>query len=207
MYKLEEDFWYYINFEWWDWAGKTTQFDIFKEELNAEQLSSHVNKEIKSIRWYIEELSKENFDLRLSYYLMASIHDSEKAKETLMRWKNVITDRNIFSTLAYHRAMWSKFAKEINLESLNILKPDITIYLDVEEEERFRRMNLRWNLSLTDKHLENDRNLLKRVLDEYDKFWTYMIKINTTNKNILEVSSEIKKIIIKYSKKTIIKNS
>ncbi len=191
MNSLWNDRGFFINFEWWDWSGKTTQFDLLSQRFNAVKLSSHISEEIKSIRWYIEELSRDNTDLRLSYYLMASIHDSEKAKKLLWIWKNVLTDRYIFSTLAYHRAMWSNFASSIELEKLDILRPDLTIYLDVDEKERFERLNLRWDLSATDKHLENDRELLNRVLLEYERMSSSMVRVDTTKKSIEEVFAEV----------------
>lgn len=186
-----QDIWLYVNFEWWDWSWKTTQFNKLSSSLGATKLSSHINKEIKSIRWYIEELSKDNFDLRLSYYLMASIHDSEKAKHLLGEWKNVVSDRNIFSTLAYHRALWSRFAKSIDLDKLNIILPHLTIYLDLNDEERCFRLRNRGDMSVMDKHLEDDRLLLQRVLNEYSKFSDYMVTIDTTSKSIDEVFLEV----------------
>lgn len=185
--------WLYVNFEWLDWIWKTTQFNKLTQEINAIPLSSHINKEIKSIRAYIEELSKDNIDLRLSYFLMASIHDSEKANSLLSEWKNIVSDRNIFSTLAYHRALWSNFAKSIDLTTLNILLPDLTIYLDANEKERNLRMKNRKILSTTDKHLEENEALLKQVRLEYSKFYEYMVRIDTTNKNIDSVFNEVMK--------------
>ena len=195
---MKNNNWIYINFEWIDWVGKTTQFELLSNELNAEKLSSHINNEIKSIRWYIERLGENSTDLRLSYFLMLSIHDSIIAWKLISEWKNIISDRNIFSTLAYHRALWSDIAKNISISNLNIKLPDLTIYLFSNEKERLRRINERGNLYSTDNYLENNLFFLEKVLDEYKKFDSFMVLIDTSYKSINDVFNEVKTQVNKY---------
>jgi len=161
--------WLHINFEWIDWVWKTTQYDLLAKKIWGFQVSSYTYDWIKNIRKRIEELSICNLDLRCSYYLMSSLHDNEVIKEKVQWWEDVVSDRWILSTLAYHRAMWSSLAKWIDLEKLNIRLPDYTIHLKLSEEERMQRIGLRW-AELWDKYWERDSI-------SYDWYW-YKLKNN-----------------------------
>jgi len=205
MKKLNNQRWYYILFEWPDWSWKTTQSYIIKEKINAILLSSHLNKNLKQIRNQIENLSENNPDLRFSYFLFSSIYDSEIAKTNLEKWKNVVIDRNIFSTLAYQRALWSKIAKKTKLKNIKILKPDLTIYLDVKNKKQIKRLKNKEKSD--DKYLEENTLFLKQVKKEYKKFKKHMVYIDTTNKSIEKVTNEILNHIYKIVQKTIRKNS
>lgn len=206
MKELDNDRGVYICVEWADWSWKSTLVEKLSKKLNWIIVAPPHSDFLRWVRKYIEEISKQNLDIRLSYYLLASLEASMIAKQNLDLWNNVIMDRNILSTLVYHKALGSDNAKNINLDTLDILRPDLTIYLDVEEEERFKRLNLRWDLSVTDKHLENDRELLNRVLEEYKKFSDQMYIIDTTWKNVEEVLNISLNRIIETSQSIIYNN-
>jgi thymidylate kinase len=103
--------------------------------------------------------------------------------------------------------MWSKKAKKASVEDITDFVPDITFYLDVEKEERKKRMKKRWNMTNADKLLIKEWWILDKTSKEYEKFNNKHIRIDTTNKTIEEVKKEILIHIIKIQQNIIRQNS
>lgn len=146
--------------------------------------------------------------MRFDYYSLLSYNETEIWKKILLeQWKNIVFDRNSECTIANNAAMWSKKAKEAKLEDITDFKPDLTFYLDVEKEERIKRMKSRWNMTEADKLLIKEWWLLDKTEEEYKRFDNIHIRIDTTNKTIDEVVKEVKNYILNYVQNTIKNNS
>lgn len=105
-------------------------------------------------------------------YLFAaarSEHIQKKVKPALNKGQIVIMDRYYYSSLAYQgygRNLGFQRIKKINQPFIDNVKPDLTIFLEVEEKERNRRLKKRKNKNRLD--LES-KAFSKRVDEGYKK--------------------------------------
>lgn len=138
-----------------------------------------------SLRAYID--GSGNPQLRFLFYLMCTAEASTQIRE-LLKQGNVVCDRYLASTLAYHYAL-DPTLKRFNWDMFDFVLPDVQILLTAKEDIRRKRIYLRHNLSATDLSLEANYNLLVSVGNEFGKL--DMIKVDTSEMSAEEVVSYI----------------
>lgn len=142
----------FITIEGCDGSGKTTQAKLLKEKLIEMKTSFWFTREpggtkiSEKIREVI--LAKENKEMvwrteALLYAASRAQLMGEKILPLLNEGVNVICDRFIDSTMAYQG--YGRKLDKLELEKLNVfategVKPDLTILLDIEPEEAFKRI-------------------------------------------------------------------
>ncbi|BDH63508.1 hypothetical protein MTP04_36380 [Lysinibacillus sp. PLM2] len=128
------------------------------------------------------------------YYLASNVYLSELINDSMSKKDgNVYCVRYFIDTVVSHRAKGVDVAYEYETNLYSIRKPDYIFYLDVEEEERQKRLNLRGR-GFLDNQLD-DKELLNRFLKEFNNLENEFIRIPTTNRNIDEIVQEIQNYI------------
>ncbi|NED99071.1 dTMP kinase [Phytoactinopolyspora halotolerans] len=140
----------FIAFEGGDGVGKTTQVELLSKHLRAhgrdvvvtrEPGGSRIGKEVRSIL-----LDGGDLDARAEALLFAADradHVASLIRPALNRGAVVVTDRYTDSSIAYQGV-----GRELGVEQVAALsefatlglKPDLTIVLDLDADERRRRM-------------------------------------------------------------------
>lgn len=156
-----------------DGVGKTTCTRLLTEKMQAVYYKTPSDI-FERVRADIEVIG--NVQVRFNFYLTATLYDSVKIGK-LLSGQNVICDRYIYSTIAYHQALGCDLSY-FNLDQLPIVFPDYAFYLFAREEVCRQRMNNRSNLSSSDINLENNLKLQRQIHQEFLKL--SMIKINTS---------------------------
>ena len=178
----------FIVFEGIDASGKDTQFDLLKDRLNKEGISTIFTKEPtdnkigKLIRE--EYLSgKDNSDKRIISLLMAAdrldhISNSEYGiLQYLEKGYNVISNRYILSSYAYDGTFNGyNFVCDINRMAKNLLTADITIYIDIDPKIAFERIN-------TNRDKKEIYENLK-TLEEVRESYLDLINFDSVNKKL-----------------------
>jgi dTMP kinase len=187
---------YFICIEGLDKSGKTSQSILLVEALikngfDAIYTTEPSNGEIgKFIRRFILDRKK-----RISIFVEALLFAADRAEHTereilpmLKKNKVVITDRYIYSSLAYQGAagLDIEWIKSINKSAL---KPDITIYLDIPIEVVLQRCKQKKSVMEWPKIQKGVKDCYQLFVDNKE-----MISING-NRSKEEVSRDIKKII------------
>ena len=97
--------------------------------------------------------------------------------------RDVICDRYLGSTLAYHRALGVGI--DWDVRQLHLVQPDYAFLLEVSDEsERRRRLRARRRRTAGDRLLENP-TVRETIASEYDRFpW---IRIDTAQHTVVEV--------------------
>ena len=206
----------FIVFEGIDGSGKTTQINQLSKWLISTDLIPENNKLVitrepggtklgKSIRSLLLDTSigksPDSITELLLYAADRSQHVNEIIRPTLDQGDWVISDRFCGSTLAYQgygRKLDINVIKDLEAIATQGIAPDITFLLDIPIEESIRRRRNR-----KDDRIEKEgREFLSNVslgfqaLSE-DSNWKKISAIDSKEKIISEIKSEIKKLIKK----------
>ena len=204
----------FIVFEGIDGSGKTTQINQVSKWLISTDLIPENNKLVitrepggtklgKSIRSLLLDTSigksPDSITELLLYAADRSQHVNEIIRPTLDQGDWVISDRFCGSTLAYQgygRKLDINLIKDLEAIATQGIAPDITFLLDIPIEESIRRRRNR-----KDDRIEKEgREFLSNVslgfqaLSE-DSNWKKISAIDSKEKIISEIKSEIKKLI------------
>jgi dTMP kinase len=204
----------FIVFEGIDGSGKTTQINQLSKWLISTDLIPENNKLVitrepggtklgKSIRSLLLDTSigksPDSITELLLYAADRSQHVNEIIRPTLDQGDWVISDRFCGSTLAYQgygRKLDINLIKDLEGIATQGIAPDITFLLDIPIEESIRRRRNR-----KDDRIEKEgREFLYNVSIGFqalaeDSNWKKISAIDSKEKIIFEIKSEIKKLI------------
>ncbi|WP_269604218.1 dTMP kinase [Prochlorococcus marinus] len=204
----------FIVFEGIDGSGKTTQINQLSKWLLKSDLIPENNKFVitrepggtqlgKSIRSLLLNSSKEKCPDSITELLLyaadRSQHINEIIRPTLNKGDWVISDRFCGSTLAYQgygRKLNIKLIKDLEKIATQGISPDITFLLDIPVEESIKRRKNRKDDRIEKEGLEflSNVSLGFQALSKNNK-WKKISAINSKEKIISEIQSEIKKLI------------
>lgn len=181
----------FVTIEGNDGSGKTTVVECLKQQLLLKNIPVVATREPGGIR-ISEEIRNITLNPELSemspkteallYAASRSQHVDEKIKPALEEGKVVICDRFIDSSLAYQgyaRNLGIDEIYTINLFATQGILPDITIFLDVDQDVAHQRVCKRKHLD----RLELEGSAFqKRVAQGYEiiceKFSDRIIKVD-----------------------------
>ena len=204
----------FIVFEGIDGSGKTTQINQLSKWLISTDLIPENNKLVitrepggtklgKSIRSLLLDTSigksPDSITELLLYAADRSQHVNEIIRPTLDQGDWVISDRFCGSTLAYQgygRKLDINLIKDLEAIATQGIAPDITFLLDIPIEESIRRRSNRKDDRIEKEGREflSNVSLGFQVLSK-DSNWKKISAIDSKEKIISEIKSEIKKLI------------
>jgi len=205
----------FIVFEGIDGSGKTTQINQLSKWLVSTDLIPKNNQLVitrepggtelgKSIRSLLLDTSKEKSPDSITELLLyaadRSQHVNEIIRPTLNKGDWVISDRFCGSTLAYQgygRKLDIELIEQLETIATQGISPDITFLLDIPVEESIKRRCNRKDDRIEKEGIEflSHVSLGFKALSEENK-WKKISAINSKEKIISEIKSEIKKLII-----------
>ena len=200
----------FIVFEGPDGSGKTTICDIVCQKLKDKGFDIVHTREpggidiAEQIRAVILDPKNTAMDSRTEALLYAASrrqHLIEKVLPAINDGKIVICERFVYSSLAYQgkaRGIGYEGVKAINDFAIEGCKPDITIYLDVDEKTGQSRINDRGNKDRLDAESTNFHHLVNEGYKEIISLFKDNVKIVDATKEIDTVVDNSLAIILDY---------
>lgn len=200
----------FIVFEGPDGSGKTTVCDIVCQKLKDKGFDIVHTREpggidiAEQIRAVILDPKNTAMDARSEALLYAASrrqHLVEKVLPAINDGKIVICERFVYSSLAYQgkaRGIGYEGVKAINDFAIEGCKPDITIYLDVDEETGQSRINDRGNKDRLDAESINFHHLVNEGYREIISLYKDNVKVIDATKDINTVVDNSLAIILDY---------
>lgn len=201
----------FITIEGGDGSGKSTQIKLLSKSLyQTPHLTTFEpgSTEFGVILRNLIQHDKVNLNSKTEALLFAadrSYHVDNVIRPALQRGETVITDRYIDSSLAYQgggREIPINEIEKLSLWATNNLIPDITIFLDISEENSLARIKESKD-KIENAGVEFHKNVLKtykKLSEQYDERFI----IVDAEQSIEKVHQEI---IVKVAKKLKIINS
>lgn len=174
-----------------DGCGTTTVAEGLHELDNSSTLLKSPPFPFSTNRHTIDEMVfHASPQAHYHYYLAANVYLSKIVEDTLAKQDgNIYCQRFFIDTVVSHRAKGVDAKFEYETDTYSIRKPDYIFYLDVAEEERQLRLNERGRGFLDDQL--TDETLCSNMLAEFDALSEHFIRIETTNRSIDEIITEI----------------
>lgn len=177
----------FIVLEGLDGSGKSTAAKAIARRLGAVCIHTPPGP-FNAIRSDID--FNADLETRFFFYL-SSVGFASSMAQKLLQQGDVVCDRYLASTVAYHAVMGVSLARQIRPETF--LRPDISIFLSVSDEaERRRRIALRGHRTAAD-GLTDDDSFRDRLLREFSEF--EMEVVETTGRSPDEVVDAALKLI------------
>ncbi|MCL5434567.1 MAG: deoxynucleoside kinase [Candidatus Marsarchaeota archaeon] len=193
-------------------AGKTVASGRLAEALgNAQVVKTPMPGFLEELKEYFVR-NQENVVARVTFFNAATKHTCDLINDILCRNPNkfVIADRYWYSTMASHLAYDKVFngskSRDAIIEVMDIskkyfIKPDLVILIDVDPEERRRRIALRKDGREDTWHTEkSDDRLFVAFKEEYDKVFDGLrkdgmkiLRVNNTRMEIDQTAEVIRK--------------
>jgi len=129
----------FIVIEGLDGTGKSTTAKTLAKALGGKFLTTPLDK-FKTVRPELEEIYSDESLARQLFYASTAVCSSNRVSEELAQYDCVIIDRYWLSTQVYHS--WRTGGEHFLLPEVeaSILKPDLTVYLNISLEERIKRL-------------------------------------------------------------------
>lgn len=137
----------YIAFEGLEGCGKSTHVTRLAEKINAVATREPGGTRIGALlRGILADPENTDLNSRTELLLMTADraqHMSELIEPTLQRGQHVVSDRSVYSTLAYQgygRGLHVDTLLSINTWALNNVLPDIVVWIQISTEEANTRL-------------------------------------------------------------------
>lgn len=155
----------FIVIEGLDGTGKSTTAKALAKALGGIALNTPLDK-FKDVRPKLEGIYAEEPYGRQLFYASTAVSSSIQVEKELAKASVVVLDRYWLSTQVYHswRTEGAHF-KLFEVEKM-ILKPDLTVYLELSLEERIKRLGERSDNTEEDSQT-TDLNANKHLNDLY----------------------------------------
>ncbi len=172
---------FFIAFEGLDGSGKTTQAQLLSEKLKSEGLNlyptaeptaSPIGKLIKDIFHHKMEADHRTI---AALYAADRLHHLTNNIDGLLKKHQegytIVSDRYYFSSYAYHSVyMDMEWVIQINALSAGMLRPDLTIYIDVPPDVCMRRLNKNRETVELYESTENLKRVREKYFEAFDRF-------------------------------------
>ena len=201
----------FIVFEGIDGAGKSTQVDLLRKNLEAMGRQVALTAEPtaldsgKAIRKALSgEVKKSECEMASMFVLDRIAHNNAEGgiKATLSGGTDLISDRYYYSNLAYQGQTTDyEWVKSMNTNCPDILHPDLCIYLDLLPEqslERIKRRGEALEIYENTEKLTAVRNAFLSVIDDLRRDGEKIIIIDAyrpVEKIADEIFASVKKIL------------
>lgn len=188
-----------VVFEGLDGSGKTTQINLLKDWFeknnkivyNTKQPTDFYRKD-KRVRNYLDKGIVPNmYSIALLAAADRTYQNEAEIKPILSKGINIISDRYLYSSLAFFKARGIEY-EEISRLNKNIEKPDVVIFLDVKPKKALERIKIRDGENI--KFEEKDDNTFIQVRNNFLEVLPKDTLIIDSSKSI----EEIHKIIINH---------
>jgi|GEM_PF-329128 len=188
-----------VVFEGLDGSGKTTQINLLKDWFeknnkivyNTKQPTDFYRKD-KRVRDYLDKGIVPNmYSIALLAAADRTYQNEAEIKPILSKGINIISDRYLYSSLAFFKARGIEY-EEISRLNKNIEKPDVVIFLDVKPKKALERIKIRDGENI--KFEEKDDNTFIQVRNNFLEVLPKDTLIIDSSKSI----EEIHKIIINH---------
>ncbi len=164
----------FLAFEGIDGSGKSTQVQLLAEHLKKaghqvyttfEPTNSPIGTMIRDIFSHKMEADNRTIaGLFVADRLHHLLHKTEGVLKKLEEGYTIITDRYYFSSYAYHAVhMPMHWVIQANALSAELLRPDLTIYIDISPEVSMERISKGRSSTEMYETLDN----LRKVKDKY----------------------------------------
>lgn len=171
---------YFIAFEGIDGSGKSTQVKLVSEKLQQEGHKVYTTSEptnnpigtlIRSIfKGKLEADHKTIAALYLADRLEHLLNKKDGILKKLEEGFTVVTDRYYFSSYAYHGTHMSlDWVIEANSLCAEILRPDLTIFIDVPAEVCMKRLNEDRDMMELYETLDNLNKVREKYFESFEK--------------------------------------
>ena len=139
-----------IVFEGLDGSGKTTQINLLEEWFKRNKKLVHSTRQPtdfyrndKRVKDYLEDgIIPNMYSIALLAAADRTYQNEVEIKPTLSKGINIISDRYLYSSLAFFKARGIAY-EEISRLNKNIEKPDVVIFLDVKPKKALERIKIR----------------------------------------------------------------
>lgn len=201
---------YFIVFEGPDGSGKTTICDNVCKKLTEMGFDIVHTREpggidiAEKIRDIILDPSNTTMDAKTEALLYAASrrqHLVERVIPSLKEHKLVICERFVLSSLAYQgkaRGIGYDGVMAINDFAIEGCKPDITIYLDVDEKTGHKRISQRNSMDRLDAESDNFHRLVNEGYKEILSLYKDDVLVVDATKSIEDVTNACLKLILDY---------
>lgn len=141
----------FIAIEGSDACGKTTQLNLLKEKFSdritfTKEPGSPYIDTCKAIREVLLNVDNEMSPVTEAMLYAADRHEHLLSVKEWLEKRPVVSDRSIFSSLAYqpsYRQITVEDVADINKRNMDLLMPELVIFLELSSEERERRLENR----------------------------------------------------------------
>ena len=139
-----------IVFEGLDGSGKTTQINLLEEWFKKNKKLVHSTRQPtdfyrndKRVKDYLEDGIVPNmYSIALLAAADRTYQNEVEIKPTLSKGINIISDRYLYSSLAFFKARGIEY-QEIRNINKDIEEPDIIIFLDIDPDKALERVRVR----------------------------------------------------------------
>jgi dTMP kinase len=171
---------YFIALEGIDGSGKSTQVKLLSDKLKKEGFKiyttfeptdSPIGSVIKNIfRHRIEADHRTIAGLYVADRLDHLLNKTNGILKKMEEGYTVVTDRYYFSSYAYQGTHMSMdWVIQANSLSAELLRPDLTIFIDVQPEVSMQRLSEGRDMIQLYESLENLHNVRSKYLEAFDK--------------------------------------